>query len=214
MKIEMSESLFYSWLRHVKECQVVQTNWKPSPSWEIRDEDILKAFMKVAGDYYQDKYDYDIYKYNSFSQFLMQAEIDALGINLSEDGSTLIYAVDVAFHESGLNYTARGGTTANVVKKLIRTALCMKGFFGTEKGDIIFASPKIHNAVMSELEPCIADLNNLFTDNGYGFTARVIANDDSRDGAPVYTSNGIGDYYTIPRIFARPEVVIFTMFND
>ena len=33
----------------------------------------------------------------------------------------------------------------------------------------------------------------------------------SPDGVPVYTSNGIGDYYTVPRIFARPEVVIFTM---
>lgn len=30
MKIEMGESLFYSWLRHVKECQIVQTNWKVS----------------------------------------------------------------------------------------------------------------------------------------------------------------------------------------
>ena len=181
MKIEMGESLFYSWLRHVKECQVVQTNWKPSPSWEIRDEDILKVFMKVAGDYYQDKYDYDIYKNNSFSQFLVQAEIDALGINISADGSAQIYAVDVAFHEAGLNYTARGGTTANVVKKLIRTALCMKGYFGIGEGDIIFASPKIHNAVMTDLESCIDDLNSLFIDNSYSFTARVIANDDFND---------------------------------
>ena len=34
---------------------------------------------------------------------------------------------------------------------------------------------------------------------------------ESKDGVPVFTSNGIGDYYTIPRIFSRPEVVIFTM---
>jgi len=31
MKIEMGESLLYSWLRHVKECQIAQTNWKVSP---------------------------------------------------------------------------------------------------------------------------------------------------------------------------------------
>ena len=35
----------------------------------------------------------------------------------------------------------------------------------------------------------------------------------SADGAPVYTSSGIGVYYNIPRIFARPEVVIFTMYT-
>ena len=39
---------------------------------------------------------------------------------------------------------------------------------------------------------------------GYGFAY-------SADGVPVFVSRGIGVYYSIPRIFARPEVVIFTM---
>ena len=34
------------------------------------------------------------------------------------------------------------------------------------------------------------------------------------DGVPVFTSRGIGPYFTIPRIFARPEVVIFTMVSE
>lgn len=34
MKIEMGESLCASWLRHVKGCQIVQTNWSNSPTWE------------------------------------------------------------------------------------------------------------------------------------------------------------------------------------
>lgn len=37
MKIEIGESLMISWLRHIKECQIAQTNWKPSPKWEIND---------------------------------------------------------------------------------------------------------------------------------------------------------------------------------
>ncbi|MDR2182810.1 MAG: DUF1294 domain-containing protein [Clostridiales bacterium] len=36
----------------------------------------------------------------------------------------------------------------------------------------------------------------------------------SADGVPVFTSSGIGPYYTVPRIFARPEVVIFTMYKE
>jgi predicted MPP superfamily phosphohydrolase len=36
----------------------------------------------------------------------------------------------------------------------------------------------------------------------------------SADGVPVFTSSGLGFYYGIPRIFARPEVVIFTMYNS
>ncbi|MCL2407178.1 MAG: metallophosphoesterase [Defluviitaleaceae bacterium] len=37
---------------------------------------------------------------------------------------------------------------------------------------------------------------------------------ESACGVPVFTSTGIGRYFNIPRIFARPEVVIFTMFNE
>ena len=52
-------------------------------------------------------------------------------------------------------------------------------------------------------------LRGSITDYGtrfaYGFTY-------SADGTPVFVSSGVGIYYTIPRIFARPEVVIFTMF--
>ncbi|MCL2560416.1 MAG: DUF1294 domain-containing protein [Turicibacter sp.] len=36
----------------------------------------------------------------------------------------------------------------------------------------------------------------------------------SADGVPVFASNGVGVYYNWPRIFARPEVVIFTMYNE
>jgi len=36
----------------------------------------------------------------------------------------------------------------------------------------------------------------------------------SADGTPVYASAGIGDYYIWPRIFARPEVIILTMYSE
>lgn len=45
MKIEMGESLFYSWLRHVKKCQIVQTNWMTSSQWQLSNEDRLEEIM-------------------------------------------------------------------------------------------------------------------------------------------------------------------------
>ena len=177
MKIEMGESLFYSWLRHVKECQVVQTNWKVSPSWQLQDEDGLKRFMEITDTHFQNKYGYSVYKNNSFSQLLTQAEVDAVGICFTGNDIE-IYAIDVAFHEGGLQYGGRQETVTRVIKKFIRTSLCIVSYFGINKGEIIFAAPKIHNATINDLEPCIADLNTLYLENGYGFTARVIANDD------------------------------------
>jgi len=34
----------------------------------------------------------------------------------------------------------------------------------------------------------------------------------SRDGVPVYVSHGVGGYF--PRVFARPQVIIFTLFHQ
>ncbi len=65
MKIEMGESLFYSWLRHVKECQIVQTNWKASSQWQLQHEDELAELMTATDEHFGSKYGYKIYKKNS-----------------------------------------------------------------------------------------------------------------------------------------------------
>lgn len=195
MKIEMGESLFYSWLRHVKECQVVQTNWKPSPSWQLLFKEELSRFMDITSEYFTNKYNYGIYKNNTLSQLLMQAEVDVLGLSMSDNTMT-IYAIDVAFHESGLNYGERQETVMRVIKKLLRTAMCLIGYFGITQGEIIFASPKIHNAIINDLEPCIADLNTMLLENNYHLTARVIANDEFNKLviAPILiASDGVSD---------------------
>jgi hypothetical protein len=195
MKIEMGESLFYSWLRHVKECQVVQTNWKPSPSWQLQHEDCVVRLMDITDKHFQDKYGYALFGKNSLSQLLMQAEVDAFGVAMTDVG-ICVYAIDVAFHEAGLNYGDRPTTVTRVIKKLIRTALCIKGYFNMDCGEVIFASPKINNAVMDDLEPCIAELNELFKENGYEFNARIIANDNFNDHIlkPILiASDGVSD---------------------
>lgn len=53
-------------------------------------------------------------------------------------------------------------------------------------------------------------LRGSITDYGTHFAYEFA---DSADGVPVFTSSGIGVYYHVPRIFARPEVVIFTMYR-
>jgi hypothetical protein len=45
MKIEIGESLLLSWPRHIKECQLVQTNWKPSSKWELKHKEVLERLI-------------------------------------------------------------------------------------------------------------------------------------------------------------------------
>lgn len=195
MKVEMGESLFYSWLRHDKRCQIVQTNWKPSPSWEFNNETKLSLFMAASGSFFAEKCGFNIYRNTSFKQVLGQAECDAVGISINDHG-TDIYAVDVAFHEADLQYGDRKKTVEKVVQKYLRTAMCISGYFGSDEGEIIFASPKINRAVVNDLIPCISDINGLFAENALGFSARLIANEDFNDQVlrPILVaSKGIAD---------------------
>lgn len=177
MKIEMGESLFVSWLKHVKNCQIVQLNWKKSPKWVSKNNSNLEEIMEETKSALEKK-GYNIYKKNNFQKFLVQAEIDVLGISFSE-GETKIYAVDVAFHEEGLNYgKGKEKTVENVIKKMIRAFFCINSFFEVNKGEIIFAAPKISKNILDSLNPLVNYFNSLLKDWNYKFELKIISNND------------------------------------
>lgn len=106
IKIEIGESLFYSWLCHVKGYQIVQTNWEPSSSLRLQYENRAQSFKWLADAHLQDQFGHSVFKNNSLSQLFLQSEVDVLGI--SWNGSdTAVYTIDVAFHEGGFKYRGR-----------------------------------------------------------------------------------------------------------
>ena len=196
LKIEMSESLFYSWLRHVKECQIVQTNWTTSSQWQLNHDEQLEEIMSTTDRFFSEKYGYSIYKKtSSLSQLLQQAECDAIGIEV-QGGTNKIYAVDVAFHEAGLNYGTRDATIKKIIANCLRTAMCIYGYLDAQEAEIIFASPKIHKSILDGVTPCLVDMQRRMDDLDFRFLFRIIANDDFRDKVLVpilKASNGVAD---------------------
>ena len=162
MKIEIGESLCYSYLRHVKRCWLVQSNWKVSEHWDKQrsDEELEDLFSSM-----RDRFDRDgsVFKQTKDAgQFLKQGEIDVVG--LGQDGS--IHALDVAFHEAGLNYG--GGADKRVFKKLLRAVMILKAYHpsGT-KLHVYFASPKVHRAVQQPLEDIFTELGGEYPEIGW-----------------------------------------------
>lgn len=176
MKIEIGESLIYSWLRHEKQCQLVQTNWKASPYWSPDNYDELQSLAVKLSGYYQNKYAYDIFKGCSLEQLLKQAEIDAMGISFSQTAQTIV-AVDVAFHEGGLNYGDKETTVIKIIQKCVRIALCLYGYFSLATGEIIFASPKINPSTEAMLSPIFDELSELMKSLELEFTVQLYCND-------------------------------------
>ena len=176
MKIEIGESLFYSWLRHVKDCQIVQTNWKVSPQWDMTAVEELRTLMQYADSFFAAKYGYAVFKQHTMERLLRQGECDVLGMSLQQDGSIEYHAVDVAFHENGLLYGDTRDTVERIIKKCLRTAMCLRGYLKAEKAVIVFASPKINPAQLAPLAPCVNDMNSILQMHGFDYQVRLIAN--------------------------------------
>lgn len=147
MKIEIGESLGYSYFRHVKGCWLVQANWKPSEHWvkHMTDDALESLFQEMRRRFEPAS---EVFKGTKNSgQFLRQAEIDVVGI----DQGGGVHAMEVAFHEAGLNYL--GGSHIRVLKKLLRTKLVLDAYHPPDvKRTIYFVSPKVNQGVLQPLE--------------------------------------------------------------
>ena len=141
MKIEVGESLGYSYLRHVKKCWLVQANWKVSDCWsehrQMSDAELENLFRAM-----QDEFGEDAFGKVKVNQLVKQAEIDVVGVDLSG----AVHALEIAFHEDGFRYS--GDTGKQVLKKLLRTYLILRAYHGLDRKLLIsFLSPKVNPGV-------------------------------------------------------------------
>lgn len=213
MKIEMGESLILSWLRHIKECQIVQTNWKPSAKWELNGAEQIDRLKALSDERFRELYQYDLYKgSSSVLQIISQAEIDVIGLNFDHN-ETKIYAIDVAFHEAGLNYGSRDETVARVIKKCLRTAMCVYGYFGLTSGSIVFASPKINPAVYNDLQKALPEMEEVLKASQMPFDVRIICNEDFKNKILEPVLNIVGDVADTSELFMR-SLQMVNLFTD
>ena len=164
MKIEIGESLIYSFLRHEKNCLITQTNWKPSGNWTIPKnirEHAIYEFDRINRHHAFS----DIFK-SELAQTIKQSEIDVLGINQHNK----IYAFEVAFHENGLQYGGKIETRNRVIKKLLRGLITLKCYFPESPHHIAFCSPKVNPATDRHIKDYFEVLINDFQTNNTVFS--------------------------------------------
>jgi hypothetical protein len=174
MKIEIGESLVSSYLNHVEQCRIVQTNWRVSGNWAIGEQESLKPnrlFQKVLSN----KLFGGVFKESSFEQLIKQAEIDVLGINAIEHR---IYAYDIAFHSSGLNYSGGKQTSCEtVIKKIFRSIFALQIYFPEfEKIESFFVTPKTNKSLDELLKRYIHEARGIIEDEN--IVIGYISNDD------------------------------------
>ncbi|MCX7066221.1 MAG: hypothetical protein NTW85_00745 [Methylococcales bacterium] len=166
MKIEIAESLILSYLKHIKKCLIVQTNWKVSSNWDI--EETANNQTQVVYDKIIVHPEFsDIFKKSELRQILRQSEVDAIGISISLNK---IFLTEIAFHEGGLNYTGgKSETKKRIIKKLLRAYLTALQLFPNYSYEVIFASPKVNPATEKEIKEFFELLNNDFSSEQISF---------------------------------------------
>lgn len=163
MKIEIAESLALSYLKHVHQCVFYQTNWKASSQWEkFNEEDVESLFENIKND---PEFAGVCKQTSNYSQFLKQAEIDAIGLDMSN----IVYAIDTAFHENGLNYGSSEETADRIMKKLLRTYLIVRTYFPDKKYKLIFASPKVGKTQEALIEQKLKELERIVENSSVEF---------------------------------------------
>jgi hypothetical protein len=170
MKIEIAESLIRSWLRHVEKCEFAELNWKPSPTWGIKQQDLLEYYFDRAKLLWP-----EAFGSNTLNQLLKQSEVDVAGFSFT-NGKSCIHFVDVAFHAGGLNYGGKEDTAKRVFKKLVRSGLLALAYFPGTVSRLYFVSPFTSNPTSLAVENAIQKINEVFDDCD-SVTAEVILNE-------------------------------------
>lgn len=151
-------------------------------TWVLNNKVEIEKLINEVDEHFKIEHELDILKQNSsYYQFIQQGEVDVIGVNICGKSIEGIYAIDVAFHEAGLNYGSKFETASRVIKKMVRTVMLINGYFDLKEREIIFASPKINNATMEMLYSCIKDLEDLMSNYNYNFHFKLLANDDFRE---------------------------------
>ena len=164
MKIEMGESLLQSYLKHVKNCLISQTNWKTSSNWNI-DSSCRDRLEYIYNKIRTNNQFSDVFKKNELDQILKQAEIDVLGIN----NVNTVFMVEVAFHEGGLNYGSKIETKNKIFEKLLRAYLIGLAYFSNKELKILFATPKTNPATKEIIDDYFELLDREFSSENVHF---------------------------------------------
>lgn len=198
MKIEIGESLVYSYLKHLKGCRVVQTNWKTSGNWVVTEYEQLRAkelFNRISN---APTFS-GIFKNSSFEQLIKQAEIDVIGINTAEN---TIYGIDVAFHSAGLNYGSKKETALRIIKKIFRTIFVMQSYFNEyEKFNSYFITPKTNPATQIIIDELIIQAKELIEDDNISID--FISNDEFYENIVDPLLKNINNEHDTMELFSR-----------
>ena len=155
--MEFGELIVKSYLKNIKKCEMVETNWKLLKEYkkDIIQNQNVKNLIEIVKENFRGidlknnegdiiAFDNsDILKNDSCEKFisnrlLNQVEFDVVGYS-KEEGYLLN---EVAMHTGGLNYGSKIDNVEHVKTKILKMIVVFMGYFKGKKGEINFWAVK------------------------------------------------------------------------
>lgn len=207
MKIDIGESLIYSWLRHNQKCYITQMNWKTSSQWDYEDmviNNCQKYMEMVTEEFGSSVFGNTV----NIHQLIRQCEIDVLGIN-TEDNE--IFAVDIAYHRDGLNYS---DTISTVTKKIFRSIFALLIYFkDIETSNVYFVSPIVGNSMTLRINELENRINLFLKKLDLGVSVEFYMNDKFKNEILIPTMEISSSVADMSELFLRSHQLI-ELFDD
>lgn len=210
MKIEICEQMVQSWLQHIKQCEIVQTNWMISPLRlrDITDADIanVEKFMKEVQEKLnenledetkaalQELLDEELYagkkrnktkikNLNIFKKSTARQFIRQCEIDVV--GCKLDDGITERIYlvDTAFHKTGLGyhNPTATIVKKIVRALVVAVLVFGESAPvTVAFASPSCRDTLRTEIEKTIVGIRTIL--GKYPQYGNIDINKEKRNG--------------------------------
>ncbi len=181
MKTKIVNSISLSWLRHVKECQMVKSKWIPSSKWKLKNRDVIDYIFKGSVNLFRENYGYDIFKdTKNILELLNSRSIDTLGININQEQNS-IYVINQIVCDTKDNLQKQDELIVSAIEKVIVSSMYIYGFFEDYQATIIIASPKISKKTLAKINSAYKDIRRVLYYLGLNYDVRLIVNQNFED---------------------------------
>lgn len=172
----LEESLIFSYLKHIKKCKIVQTNWiQTVESWDISNNK-ADELIRISKNYFKNKYRMSIFNDVESYKDITPNNVDAFGIAFNNDYTQDIYGVISEFKK---NYDDI--SIEEILEKIFYISMNFINYFNKTNGNIIFMCPNLNYDIIEKLGLYYFDIKEIFRQINVFFEVSILLNEQFKE---------------------------------
>lgn len=167
------QSLVFSYLKHVKKCKIIQTNWiLQDNSWDV-EYNTVHELLRISKNYFRNKYRINLFENIELDNDITKLScIDAFGIAFNGDYTQDIYGVICELNEESSHINVE-----KILEKVLIVSICLISCFNKINGNIIFMCPRLDDNVIQQMGIYYFDIKEIFRQMSLSFELNILLNE-------------------------------------